>query len=252
MREKLIEEKKKRIRKWMYVFSILTGLFLIIFARFSIPQWLKSLSLFSLKNVIVEPVDYTSFLKEYISLPEGISLFAIDMAGIYSQLKQIYFVEDCMIEKHFPDTLIIRLKIRSPWVLVVDENSSAIIDRNGYFLGMDMDFKGWIVEGIRIQAIGSRTDDQGKIAVLKEIEQWYNYYGIGNLFRVDKISLKDSDKIELRSQDMSIYIHKEGIDRQLETAKEVLSNCKKNNFSFEYIDVRFKEPYVKERTVQEQ
>ncbi|MCM8817489.1 MAG: FtsQ-type POTRA domain-containing protein [Candidatus Omnitrophica bacterium] len=247
MREKLIEEKKKKIRKYMYFFILLLVCCLIIFAKIVVPRWFKNLSIFSLKNVVIEPSDYASFLKEYLSLPEGVSLFKIDMAEIYSQLKQVYFVEDCKIEKHLPDTLVIKLKIRTPWVIITDDGSHAIIDRNGYFLAPVENFIGWNIEGIKVQPVGTMTDEKEKIEVLKEIEQWYNYYGIGNSFKVDKISLKDLDKIQLMSGDTSIYIHKEGIDKQLETAKKVLDICDKNNFSFEYIDVRFKEPYIKEK-----
>ncbi|MCX7705036.1 MAG: FtsQ-type POTRA domain-containing protein [bacterium] len=247
MREKLIEEKKKRIKKWLYIFLLLIIICLIISARILLPRLFVNISLFSLKNVIIEPSNYGSFLREYLSIPEGISLFSIDMAEIYSKLKQIYFVDDCRIEKHLPDTLVIKVKIRSPWVVIVDGNSSAIMDRNGYFLPFDENFNGWIVEGIKIETVGKKSTEKDKVEILKDIEQWYNYYGVGNLFRIDSVSLKDLDKIELKSGDRTIYIYKEEINKQLEVAKKVLYSCGKNNFPFEYIDVRFKEPYVKEK-----
>lgn len=252
MREKLTQQKRKRIRRYLYLFFLVAGVCLLIYARFFLPQLLKNISLFSLKNIVIEPPGYASFLKEYISIPENTSLFSIDMQEIYSRLRQIYFVEDCTIEKHLPDTLLIRIKIRSPWLLVVDERSASLMDRNGYFLPLDENFKGWNVEGIKVGSVGTRTDQQEKLSILKEIEQWYNYYGIGNMFEVDTISIKDLNKIELKSGDRSIYIQSQEIGKQLDIAKQILSSCEKNNFLFEYIDVRFKQPYVKERTVKSQ
>ncbi|MCM8821870.1 MAG: FtsQ-type POTRA domain-containing protein [Candidatus Omnitrophica bacterium] len=252
MREKLIEQRKKKIKRWFYIFLTVAIFGSILFARFFIPSYFKNLSVFSLKNIAIEPADYSSFIKDYISLPEKISIFSIDMAEIYSKIKKIYFVEDCVIEKHLPDALIIRLKIRTPWVVVADEKSAAMMDRNGYFLPLVEDFKGWVVEGIKPESAGNRSEEQEKLAVLKEIEQWYNYYGIANLFKIETVSIFDFDRIELTSEDKSIYIRGTEIDKQLAMAKDVLSGCKKNNLPFEYIDVRFKDPYVKEKESQKQ
>ncbi|MCM8764903.1 MAG: FtsQ-type POTRA domain-containing protein [Candidatus Omnitrophica bacterium] len=252
MREKLIEQRKKKIKKWFYIFLTVVIFGLILFARFFIPSYFKNLSVFSLKNIVIEPADYSSFIKDYISLPEKTNILSINMSEIYSRIKKIYFVEDCVIEKHLPDTLIIRLKIRNPWVVVVDERSAAIMDRNGYFLPLVKDFKGWVVEGIKPESAGARLEEQEKLMILKEIEQWYNYYGVAGLFKIDAISLLDLDRIELKSEDKRIYIRGTEIDKQLAVAKEVLNGCKKNNLLFEYVDVRFKDPYIKEKEYQKQ
>ncbi|MCM8815660.1 MAG: hypothetical protein NC931_06770 [Candidatus Omnitrophica bacterium] len=246
MREKLIEQRKKKIKRLFRILLIAVAFGLILFARFLVPSYFKELSIFSLKNIIIEPADYASFVKDYISLPEKTSILSIDMSDVYLKIKKIYFVEDCVIEKNFPDTLIIKLKIRTPWVIAVDEKSAAIMDRNGYFLPLVENFKGWVVEGIKPESAGVRSKEQEKLTVLKEIEQWYNYYGITSLFKIDAISISDFDRIELKSGDKSIYIRGTQINKQLEVAKDVLLACKKNNLNFEYIDVRFKDPYVKE------
>jgi len=251
MREKLIYQRKKKIRKWLYLFLMISIIVLVFFAKLFLPGFFKSLSIFNLKNVIIEPTDYASIVLDYISLPEGVNVLSINMPEIYSRIRQLYFVEDCFIEKHLPDTLLIRLKIRKPWVLIVDSETIVTMDRNGYFLPAGENFVGWVVEGIKAGSTGERSLEQGKIDVLKEIEQWYNYYRIASIFKIDKISLGDLDKIELKSWQESIYIHSEEIEKQMAVAKEVLSDCRKNNFPLEYIDVRFKEPYIKERMIQQ-
>ncbi|HXK45541.1 MAG TPA: FtsQ-type POTRA domain-containing protein [bacterium] len=252
MREKLIQERKKRIRKYLYLLVLLLVIGLFFYLKLFLPVWLKNISMFSIKEIIVEPEPYSSFVKGYISVPENTSIFSVKMADIYAKLKQVYFIEDCYIEKHIPDTLVIRVKIRTPWILVTDTRSAALMDRNGYFLPIQENFKGWNVQGIHIEQIGTRTSEIDKFEILKGIEQWYNYYGIVNLFPVDTVIINDPERIELISGDSKIYIHNNGIEKQIMTAKEILKNCRKNNFSFDYIDVRFQEPYIKERVLEKQ
>lgn len=252
MREKLIEQKKKRIKKVFLIIIIVFLLGVIVFARILLPNFLKTFSLFSLKNIVIEPNEYASLIKGYISLPEGTSLLTVDMSGIYSKIKQIYFIEDCFIEKHFPDTLFIKLKIRTPWVVVVDSTTALLMDRNGYFLPLQENFKGWAVDGIKLKKAGEKTDEEERVLVLKEIEQWYNYYGIHSLFAIDSISLIDLDKIVLKASDEVMFIHREDIEKQMAIAKEVLKSCRKNSVNFEYLDLRFKEPYIKEKEKDQQ
>ncbi|HOK80874.1 MAG TPA: FtsQ-type POTRA domain-containing protein [bacterium] len=252
MREKLIQERKKRIKKYLYILLLLLIIGLFFYLKLFLPVWLKNISIFSLKNIIVEPDSYSSFIKGYISVPEGTSIFSVNMADIYTKLKQVYFIEDCYIEKHLPDTVVVRVKIRNPWVLVTNTSSAALMDRNGYFLPLQENFRGWNIQGIHIEQIGVRTSEIDKLEILKEIEQWYNYYGIANLFPVDTVIVNDPDRIELVSDDAKIYIHRNEIEKQIATAKEVLKNCRKNNFLFDYIDVRFQQPYIKERVLEKQ
>ncbi len=132
-------------------------------------------------------------------------------------------------------------------MIVIDSRSAALMDRNGFFLPLFENFRGWVIEGMSVGEIGKRTVEIAKLNMLKEIEQWYNYYGLANLFKIDSVSMKDLDRIELRSGEQIIYIHTEQIQAKLEMAKKVLSAAKKNNIQFEYLDLRFNDPYLKEK-----
>jgi len=249
MREKLIEERKKRIKKWLKGLAILLSVCFLVFLWFFIQAWFKNLSIFYIKNIIVEPPEYEQLIKTYIPVPKNTSIFALKLDEIYSKLKQIYFIDDCYIEKRIPDTLVIQLKIRTPWVLAIDSRSAALMDRNGYFLPLQENFNGWNVEGMRVEEIGSKTSEIEKLEILKEIEQWYNYYGISNFFKIDTVSIEDIDKIELKSPEATLLIRGQDIDKQFEIAKKVLTGFKERNLQFEYIDLRFQQPYVKEKIV---
>jgi len=249
MREKLIEGRKKRIKKWLTGLTILFSAGFLIFLFFFIQAWFKNLSIFYVKNLIVEPAEYEQLIKTYIPLSKNTSIFTLQLDEIYSKLKQIYFVEDCYLERRIPDTLVIQLKIRTPWVLVVDSRSAALMDRNGFFLPLKENFNGWNIKGMKVDEIGVKTTETEKLEILKEIEQWYNYYGISNLFTVNTILIEDINKIELNSSEATLLIRGEDIEKQLETAKKVLAGCKEKNLQFEYIDLRFQQPYVKEKVI---
>ncbi len=247
MRQKLIEEKRRKIRRWLSGIGIILSIGIIIYLRIFTPLWFKKLTVFSVKNIIVEPSTHSSFIKTYISIPDSANILSLNLEEIYSKIKQVYFVEDCFIEKHLPDTLFIRLKIRTPWVVVSDANNAVIMDRQGFFLPLQGNFKLWNIIGMLPGEIGRKTAEPEKLNILKEIEQWYNYYGIAGIFPLDTISIGDTDRIELKNASGCIYIRGDGIRRQMKVAKDVLSICKKNNFPFEYIDVRFEQPYVKKK-----
>lgn len=252
MREKLIEEKRKRIKRWLSGFIILLVICIIICLRCFLPLWFKQLSIFKVKNIIVEPQIHSSFIRTYISIPESTCILYLDLEDIYKKIKQIYFIEDCSIEKHLPDTIFIKLKARTPWVVVSDAKRAVIMDRQGFFLPLQENFRAWNIVGMDPGEIGKQTTEIEKLNILKEIEQWYNYYGIGNIFSVNTILIEDIDRIILTNSEGCVYIRGDGIQSQIETLKKVLVNCKKNNFQFEYIDMRFDQPYVKNKDVNTQ
>lgn len=247
MREKLIEEKKRKIKRWFYGIGIFLFIGVIICLRIFVPLWFKNLSIFSVKNIVVEPPTHSAFIKTYLSIPDSTNILSLNLEEIYSKIKQIYFIEDCFIEKHLPDTLFIQIKIRTCWVIISDANSIVIMDRQGFFLPFQENFKGWNIVGMIPGKIGSQTTESEKLSILKEIEQWYNYYGIARIFPVEMVSLENTDKIELKGSEGCIYIRGDEIRRQFEVIKELLISCRTNNFLFEYIDVRFEQPYIKEK-----
>jgi len=249
MREKLREAKRKRIKKWLYGVGIALIIVMGFYLKMFLPLWCKKASLFSVKSIIVEPQNQSSFIKTYISIPESTSILSLNLEEIYKKIRQIYFIEDCFIEKHLPDTLFIKLKIRSPWVVVADSKNMVAMDRQGIFLPVEENFKTWNIVGMFPGKIGNQTVELEKLNILKEIEQWYNYYDIVQVFPVETIFIQDINKIELKGLKGCLYIRGDEIRKQLETAKQVIETCKKNNFLFEYIDVRFEQPYVKEAVV---
>ena len=252
MREKLIEAKRKRIKRWLAGFVVLLFVCIVIYLRFFLPSWFKQLSFFKVKNIVVEPQAHSSFIKAYISIPESTSILYLDLGDIYKKIKQVYFIEDCSIEKHLPDTIFIKLKVRTPWVVVSDAKRAVLMDKQGFFLPLQENFRAWNIVGMDPGEIGKQTTEIEKLNILKEIEQWYNYYGIGNIFSVNTILIEDIDRIILTNSEGCVYIRGDGIQSQIETLKKVLVNCKKNNFQFEYIDMRFDQPYVKNKDVNTQ
>ena len=78
--------------------------------------------------------------------------------------------------------IFIKLKARTPWVVVSDAKRAVIMDRQGFFLPLQENFRAWNIVGMDPGEIGKQTTEIEKLNILKEIEQWYNYYEIDNIF----------------------------------------------------------------------
>ena len=250
MREKLREEKRRKLRKILVVIVLFCVIGLAIFSGIAVPKWFKGLQLFTIREIEVEPPGFKSFIAGYLAIAENENILFLDMNGIYSRLREIYFIEDCFVEKKLPDTLMIRLKIRKPWVMVQQGGNVSLMDRRGYFLPLQENFFGWTVEGIPVGETGVQTPDQDKVRILEDIEKWYNYFDFQNTFRVDRVSFSDPDKIVLSGDKGGVYLQPDDLENEFATAKKVIKSCEKNNFPFEYVDVRFQEPYVRKKEIE--
>jgi cell division septal protein FtsQ len=247
MREKLREARKKKILKVLIITGAVLLLACLVYLRFALPRWFGTMQMFRIANIVVEPASYHDFVVGYLALGPDANMLTLDMASLYEKLRKVYFIESCIIEKHLPDTLEVRLKVRNPWVALASDDHLQLMDRQGYFLPYEDGFSGWIVEGIASGEPGERSKEDDKIRILGEIEKWYNYFGIGNFFPVTKVSLTDIEKIELSGENATIYLHPDGLERRFEKIRTVLDTFTRNRISFEYIDMRFDAPYVKRR-----
>ncbi|MFA5645326.1 MAG: hypothetical protein WDA18_03085 [Candidatus Ratteibacteria bacterium] len=247
MRIKLREQRHRRVMRGIRVVTLILLLILAIVARFYVPKVVAGFPVFRIQKIMVEPSGYETFIRQLLSLPLDESLLSLDMKKVYSSICDIYFIEDCIIRKDLPSTLRIVLTIRKPWVTLRSGTRTMLMDRKGSFLPFEGVSTSWTVEGIPIGDVGKDKADSEAVAVLSEIEKWYNYYRIATLFPVRLLSLADSDSIELRGEEGVVYLYPEELNHKFSQLKAVLTACQEESLSWEYIDMRFSQPYVKKK-----
>ncbi len=247
MRERLRQEKVKKVKKIIFLSIFVLLISFVVFLRIEIPRYLHKQNVFRIKRLVVEPAAYQALMSAYIGNVISKNIIFLNLNPIYKSIKKCYFIENCEIEKRLPDTLIIKLKPRIPLFRIVGNKRSVLMDDDGYFLPLEENFNGWTVKGMQIGKIGEKSTDTEKLKILLKIEQWYNYYNIGDLFPVDEISLENLDKIKMIGQTGSVFLYPYQLKQKFQQLQIVLETCKKEDFQFEYIDLRFNQPYVKKK-----
>ncbi|MCL5408673.1 MAG: hypothetical protein M1135_01440 [Candidatus Omnitrophica bacterium] len=247
MRERLKQERIKKLKRAFFIFISLAGIFLLVFLRIMVPKYFHHLSIFKVRKIVVEPAVYQPLMSAYVGNVMSENILFLDLNPIYNTIKKCYFVENCSLKKILPGTLLINLSLRIPLFEVIDGDKFALMDKDGYFLPFDSNFKGWVVKGMQVGSIGEKSTDDEKLKILLKIERWYNYYNIGNLFQADTVSLENLEKIKMSGREGDVFLYPKNFKRKFEQLQIVLETCKKENFPFKYIDLRFNQPYVEKK-----
>lgn len=247
MREKLREERNRRVVRVLKIAAAVAIVAGAIMIRFYVPRLVGGLSVFDIRKIVVEPAGYETFVKQLLAVAPDESLLSFDMEKACSTVREIYFIEDCRIRKDLPSTLRVFLTIRKPWVTVRNGDRTMLMDRKGSFLPFEGVGTPWTIEGIPVGDAGSSSADKDVVRILADIEKWYNYFRIANLFPVDTLSFTDLERIGLRGVDGVVYLYPEDLERKFDQLRAVLETCRKEGIAWEYIDMRFTQPYVKKK-----
>ncbi|MCS7179919.1 MAG: cell division protein FtsQ, partial [bacterium] len=125
------------------------------------------------------------------------------------------------------------------------EDKSFLIDKNGIILNNYNENSSLIViYGIKINEKESKIEESEKLIILSELEKWYNYFNIKNYFKISRIDISNLNKIEISDGERSILLTSVKLKEKMEKLSFILKQIKKN---FEYIDMRFKDAYIKIR-----
>jgi cell division septal protein FtsQ len=247
MREKLREERNRRVMRALKITAAAAAVALVLAVRFYVPRLVGGLSVFEIRKIAVEPAGYETFVRQLLAVAPGESLLSFDMAKACASVREVYFIEDCRIRKDFPSTLRVLLTIRKPWVTVRNGDRVMLMDRKGSFLPFEGVSTAWTIEGIPVGDVGGSTADSDVVEILAGIERWYNYYRVANLFPVRTLSFADLERIELRGDEGVVYLYPEELERKFARLRAVLETCREEAIAWEYIDMRFTQPYVKKK-----
>lgn len=97
---------------------------------------------FAVEDVLLEGRVHAdaSVINAVLNIQHGDSLFFIDVYEVQKLLEQVNWVETAHVEKHWPDTLAIRIIERKPGVILNENGQKQILDTQGRSVpGADLD-----------------------------------------------------------------------------------------------------------------
>jgi len=103
------------------------------------------------------------------------------------------------------------------------------------------------VDGIGVNGNSVDTEDIWKMAVLKQIEKCYNFNNLQKHFSLAGVRIAKPTEIILyeTAGTRKILLINEDIPWKMEQLRATLEECEKDSTEWEYVDLRFENPYVK-------
>jgi len=249
-KNKKVDEIKKRIsqrrrRKFKIVFFFFLFSFFIFtfyYIKKKIINFLWNAEVFKIKEIKIYPEEISPLIKELLEIEKDKNLLFLNTEEIRNKILSLPKVEDCKIIRDFPSSLQINIILRFPWAVLKTNQKEYLIDKNGVIIDGKKENANFEIYGIKVNEGENKVEEKEKIKILNEFYKWYNYYNIGNFFKIRIINISDLNKIEISDGERKILFKSEGIKEKIEKLNFILKNLKSD---FEYIDTRFKDFYVK-------
>ena len=248
LRREMWAKRKKKIKIVSLFLIILFFFFGMYQFKKGVSNYLWNLETFKLQNINVFPENVSPIITEIVTIERGKNLLFFPLSELQEKISQLRIVERCRIKKIFPSTIEIEIEVRKPWVEIETGKSPVFIDTTGIVVPPPENGTNYIkIYGLNIENYSVSGKDLNKIKILREIEKWYNSFNIANTFEILTIDLSDLEKIVLKNNEKLIYIRNENIEEKFENLKIILAECESKNFTWQYIDLRFENPYVKKK-----
>lgn len=248
LKQQVWERRRKRIKVFFYAVGIVIVCFFIFNVKRLLAVFLWDIKTFKVKEVRILPYEARPMITGLIEIETGKSMLFLDIDDLREQIMRINEVENCTIRKFYPSTLEINVTVRKPWIILEKESAIFFIDKTGKILSPpDNPEKLLRVTGITLSENSVDTKDLWKLEVLKELEKWYNFYNLQKYFSIESISIVKPTEIVLNERDgtRKIILLDKNIREKFEKLRSVLEECNKNATLWDYIDIRFENPYVK-------
>jgi len=247
VREEEEREIKAKLRK-MLIFSILLGIVvLFFFAQKECKKFLFSFPGLNLEEIEVRgmsPEKIDSFIKK-VNLKKGRNIFEINLDETSHQLSQELLIRKVVILRHLPDKIVIKVEERKPFIITKWDKQIFGIDRDGVILPEPLNSSSFSeVKGIlkKNPFLGEKINEVDLKIIIK----------IQNLFsktlphiQISSLDLSQKHKIILFSNKNYYYLSAENLANNLSLLPTLLADLSQKGIEYEYIDLRFKDIYVK-------
>jgi len=237
------EELRRKRRKALVVLTVIAA------AGAAVGTWrgivearrfVAGMDLFTISDVRVVPAEAAPSVLSCLPDLRGRSILFLNLAEITKSVAAYNRVRTCRVLRIFPSTLEIRVELRRPWVRIA--GADTYIDRDGFVVPAPADTRGFLsVSGLAL----TRPPDEEygrRLALLREVEKWYNACNVRALFAAEEIDISDPRAVVLRSGNRSVRMRPVDIRMQYEKLVDILRTCQRQGKDWEYIDLRWEHP----------
>ncbi|MCK4245100.1 MAG: FtsQ-type POTRA domain-containing protein [Candidatus Omnitrophica bacterium] len=252
---------RANLRK-ILIFSIILGIIILFFlAREECKRFLFSFPGLRIREIEVRGVvseEKADFLIKRANIKKGENIFNLNLNKLSSRLSQELLIRKVVILRHLPDSIIIEVEERKPFIVTKWNGRTLGIDREGVILPEPLDSSSFPeIKGIlkKRPFLGKRIDTVD-IGTITEIQELFSKTLPG--FQISSLDLSQKHKIILffdkkgiypvRDQrSCKVYLSKENLANNLSRLPRVLADLSQKGVEYEYIDLRFKDIYVKRK-----
>ncbi len=252
-RAKVKQEEWKRIRvnlRKILGFSIFLGIIIIFFlAREECKRFLFSFPGLEIKEIKVRgvPREKADYLIKRANIKKGQNIFNLDLNKLSSRLSQELLIRKVTISRHLPESILIEVEQRTPFIITKWNDQTFGIDSEGVILPEPLGSSSFLeVKGIlkKRPFLGERID-LAKIEVITEIQDLFSK--TLPHFQITSLDLSRYRKIILFSNKNCYYLSGEKLANNLSLLPRLLADLSQKGVEYEYIDLRFKDIYVKRK-----
>lgn len=252
-RSKIKQEEWKKVRvnlRKILIFSISFGIVILFFlAKKECAEFLFSFSGLNIREIEVRglPQEKVDSLLKRANIKKGQNIFNLNPNKLSSRLSQELLIKKVVILRHLPDKIIIEVEERTPFIITKWRGQIFGIDRDGVILPQPLNPSSFPeVKGIleKRPSLGERAKRKD-LEIVTEVQALFSKT-LPN-FRTSSLDLSRKHKIVLFSNKKSIYISSENLANNLPLLATVLADLPQKGIEYEYIDLRFKDIYVKRK-----
>lgn len=250
-RPKVKREDWKKIRanlRKILIFFIFLGIIVLFFLlRAECKRFLFSFSGFKIKEIEVRGANkgrIDSLIKK-ANIEKGENIFNLNLNEISSQISQELLIRKAVIFRHLPDKIIIEVEERTPFIITKWKEQIFGVDQDGVILPEPFNSSSFLeVKGIlEKRPFSGEKIDIIDIEMVSEIQRLFSKT-LPN-FRISSLDLSPKHKIILSFNESCLYLSTENLANNLPSLKRVLADLSQKGVEYEYIDLRFKDIYVK-------
>lgn len=245
---------RKRPLRWYVIWTFIFGFFAVTLIVF-----LLSLPLWNIREIKVEGCQMlvADEIRQIADIPLGENVFFVSFEKAKKKLSQIIPIEEFRILRIPPSTILIKIKERIPVVTASIDNSSVVLDKEGYILNLDPNLSGVtinlpdisrlpVINGIKksMAQDGKRLNNEISLLIFHLFTQFSKSFERAKLQlqleNLENINLLIDDVIKIKIGDTV------NLEKKIKVFKALLSKVSDKTNQLEYIDVRFPDwPVVK-------
>lgn len=242
------------IFKGLLIFVVILGLF--GFAGYKIVETVKYSHLFEINEIVIDPS--LAFIKSSkLAALEGKNIFEADLKGLQRQL-QIQYPElsHLRLSKRFPDQILVSAKKRLAFAQSVIKGKDVTLDPDCVVLSVTQPITPEypLIVGV------SDLETPVPGVQMKSREAQAAVYLIRNFrtnkylqtYKIQKVDVNNLSQIEFHLTDtLKIIVDQFDIEQKIQTLSLIISGAGLNLEEIDYIDLRFKEPLIRQKIADE-